>query len=88
MWGVGQILLYLYNSDTLWRRSSYQNVSEAQVKVQPSSSSRLLRPQMKHLVTLLGQPPEDMLDAGRHTSRYFQNVANASGFSWRLKVSA
>lgn len=46
----------------------------------------LLCPQMKHLVTLLGQPPEHMLDAGRHTSRYFQNVANASGFSWRLKV--
>lgn len=28
MWGVGQILLYLYNPDTLWRRSSYQNASK------------------------------------------------------------
>ncbi|CAG03512.1 unnamed protein product [Tetraodon nigroviridis] len=68
MWGVGQILLFLFNPQTMCNCSSYQN--------------------MRHLIDLLGQPPDHVLNAGRYTSKYFVKVANHFGSSWRLKVSS
>ncbi|XP_029690258.1 homeodomain-interacting protein kinase 1-like isoform X1 [Takifugu rubripes] len=66
IWGVGQILLFLYNPQTIRNCSSYQN--------------------MRHMIDLLGMPPNYILNAGRYTSRYFVKVANHSGHSWRLKT--
>ncbi|XP_029688435.1 homeodomain-interacting protein kinase 1-like isoform X1 [Takifugu rubripes] len=68
IWGVGQILLFLYNPQTIHNYSSYQN--------------------MRHIIDLLGMPPNYILNAGRYTSRYFVKVANHSGYSWRLKTPA
>ncbi|XP_029689135.1 homeodomain-interacting protein kinase 1-like [Takifugu rubripes] len=68
IWGVSQILLFLYNPQTIHNYSSYQN--------------------MRHIIDLLGMPPNYMLNAGRYTSRYFVKVANHSGYSWRLKTPA
>ncbi|XP_029682678.1 homeodomain-interacting protein kinase 1-like isoform X1 [Takifugu rubripes] len=66
IWGVGQILLFLFNPQTIRNCSSYQN--------------------MRHVIDLLGMPPNYILNAGRYTSRYFVKVANHSGYSWRLKT--
>ncbi|XP_029688390.1 uncharacterized protein isoform X2 [Takifugu rubripes] len=42
--------------------------------------------QMRHIINLLGMPPDYILNAGRYTSRYFVKMENHSGCSWRLKT--
>lgn len=92
MWSVGQTLLYLFKPDCMLNWSSYQNVSilhrntHSHLECVLFVAECVVCPQMRHLIDLLGPPPDHLLNSGAFTDVYFKKESNGAGSSWTLKV--
>lgn len=93
MWGVGQILLSLFNPQWNPNLESYYNVNilhkniYRQLELVLLVTQCVVCPQMKRLTHLLGPPPDHMLNDGLNTNRFFTEVLDSHESSWRLLVS-